>query len=74
MLEPKVKPVLKSCPVPTNVFTGREDILSQLHKCFAPSATSIKQRRFVLYGLGGGGKSQIGFKFVSECQETQPPR
>jgi hypothetical protein len=74
-LGPKAKAVLKSCPSPTNVFTGRADNLRQLHKCFAPQPTSVKQRRFVLYGLGGGGKSQIAFKFVNECQvETKPPQ
>ena len=34
-----------------------------------------KQHVFVLYGLGGAGKSQIAFKFVNECQvENQDPR
>ena len=34
-----------------------------------------KQHVFVLYGLGGAGKSQIAFKFVNACQvETQDPR
>jgi hypothetical protein len=60
------------------LFTGRNDILIQLHKCFTPQPTSVEsaqQRRFVLYGLGGGGKTQIAFKFVKECQmETQPHR
>ena len=33
------------------------------------------QHVFVLYGLGGAGKSQIAFKFVNACQvETQDPR
>ena len=69
---------LKNCHNPTNLFTGRNDVLLQLHKCFTPSPTSVEsaqQRRFVLYGLGGGGKTQIAFKFVKECQmETQPHR
>ena len=34
-----------------------------------------KQHIFVLYGLGGAGKSQIVFKFVNTCQsEIQDPR
>jgi hypothetical protein len=74
----KRAPPLKNCPSPTNLFTGRNDVLLQLHKCFTPSPTSVElaqQRRFVLYGLGGGGKTQIAFKFVKECQmETQPHR
>ena len=27
-----------------------------------------KRHVFVLYGLGGAGKSQISFKFIEECQ------
>ncbi|KAF8224846.1 hypothetical protein L208DRAFT_1122411, partial [Tricholoma matsutake] len=57
-------------PSPTNLFTGRNDVLLQLHKCFPPSPTSVEsaqQRRFILYGLGGGGKTQIAFKFIKEC-------
>ena len=33
-----------------------------------------QQHVFVLYGLGGAGKSQIAFKFVNTCQvEAQDP-
>jgi hypothetical protein len=79
VLVPKRKPVLKTCPSPTHAFTGREDIISQLHKCFTPSATLVKtatkQRRSVLHGFGGGGKTQVALKFVEECQvDVQPPR
>ena len=70
-------PRMKTCPPPTNVFTGRADILSQLDEYFCPSPTSFdseEQRVFVLYGLGGAGKSQIAFKFVKQCQVTRPSR
>jgi len=34
-----------------------------------------KQHVFVLYGLGGAGKSQTSFKFIDACQvENQDPR
>ena len=34
-----------------------------------------KQHVFVLYGLGGAGKSQTAFKFIDACQvENQDPR
>ncbi|KAF8224415.1 hypothetical protein L208DRAFT_1311574, partial [Tricholoma matsutake] len=68
-------PPLKNCPSPTNLFTGRNDVLLQLHKCFPPSLTSVElaqQRRFVLYGLGGGGKTQIAFKFIKESEYSRP--
>ncbi|HXP49251.1 MAG TPA: tetratricopeptide repeat protein, partial [Bacteroidia bacterium] len=60
-----MKPVLKSCPAPTGVFTGRQDVLSQMHAYFS---SNIGMRHvFVLYGLGGAGKSQIAYKFVDMC-------
>ena len=60
------QPILKGCPSPTPVFTGRHDILSKMHAYFS---TNVGKRHvFVLYGLGGSGKSQIAFKFVEECQ------
>ena len=56
----------KRCPPPSRVFTGRQDILSQMHRYF--SANLGKRHVFVLHGLGGAGKSQIAFKFVEECE------
>src|SRR5438477_5984642 len=53
----------------STMFTGRQDILKQLEHCLDPKISSItlkKQRIFVLYGLGGGGKTQIMAKFVND--------
>jgi hypothetical protein len=61
----------KRCPPPSRVFTGRRDILSQMHSYF--STNSGKRHVFVLHGLGGAGKSQIAFKFVEECQVNAAP-
>ena len=52
------------------MFTGRNEILERLSQCLNPSTSSVglkKQRIFVLYGLGGTGKTQIMAKFVDEC-------
>jgi hypothetical protein len=50
---------------PTSVFTGREDILKQLDGYFSlEGPDKEKQHIFVLYGLGGAGKTQIALKFV----------
>jgi len=68
---------VKTCPPPTNVFTGRADIVAQLDDYFMASPTSFEsgtQRVFVLYGLGGAGKSQCAFKFVAKCQVHRPCR
>src|ERR1700722_5496421 len=56
----------KRCPPPSRVFTGRRDILTQMHKYFSTNLGEC--RVFVLHGLGGAGNSQIAFKFVKECQ------
>jgi signal recognition particle GTPase len=51
----------------TTMFTGRKDILERLAQFLDPSKPSVilkRQRIFVLYGLGGGGKTQIMAKFV----------
>ena len=55
-------------PGPTSAFTGREDILKELADYFNPTTASVIrriQRVFVLWGLGGSGKTQIALKFAS---------
>lgn len=59
-------PQLKGCPPPSQLFTGRKDILDHMHRYFSDN---IGERHiYVLYGLGGSGKSQIAYKFVGDCQ------
>ncbi|THH20457.1 hypothetical protein EW146_g905 [Bondarzewia mesenterica] len=65
------KPGHKRCPPPSDIFTGRADILSRMHDFFA--AEWNRQRVYVLYGLGGAGKSQLAYKFVQECQMDAQP-
>jgi hypothetical protein len=62
----KLQPVIRRCPPSTPVFTGRQDILFQMHAYFCEDLG--KRHVFVLHGLGGAGKSQIAFKFIEECQ------
>ena len=66
------QPRVRRCPPPVHVFTGREDILAQMHECFFNNSKS--QRVFILYGLGGAGKTQIALKFVEMCQDDTVPR
>lgn len=55
---------------PTTVFTGREDILNQLDRYFSlKGPDKDKQHVFVLYGLGGAGKTQIALKFVDKFSD-----
>ncbi|CZR56280.1 uncharacterized protein PAC_06168 [Phialocephala subalpina] len=53
-------------------FIGREDISHILHNAlFPPENTSSisRQRKFVVYGMGGSGKTQFCSKFAKDNQE-----
>jgi hypothetical protein len=59
----------KACPPPTRRFIGRVDILLQLEEYFFPGQASTakeEQHIFVLYGLGGAGKTQIALTFIDK--------
>ncbi|KAK4935621.1 hypothetical protein LTR10_023344 [Elasticomyces elasticus] len=53
------------------VFTGRDDDMQSLTAAFVPVPPSQRphQRRFVLFGLGGSGKTQICLKHVQDQRE-----
>ncbi|KAJ6456975.1 hypothetical protein C8R45DRAFT_1185122 [Mycena sanguinolenta] len=55
---------LHHCPPPSQIFHGRTAILDSMHQFFARDTG--KQKRYVLYGLGGAGKTQIALKFIQE--------
>ncbi|KAJ7722954.1 P-loop containing nucleoside triphosphate hydrolase protein, partial [Mycena metata] len=46
------------------IFQGREAILDKMHQFF--NADSGHQHIYVLYGLGGAGKTQIALKFIEQ--------
>ena len=52
------------CPPPSQIFHGRQAILDSMHQFFTRNIG--KQKRYVLYGLGGAGKTQIALKFIEE--------
>jgi hypothetical protein len=56
--------VLPRCPKPSPVFTGREDVLDQMRTYFFELKREMHV--FVLYGLGGTGKSDLAFYFLYE--------
>jgi Cdc6-like AAA superfamily ATPase len=77
---PLLKQYLDSCNehyiVPHNVsavFTGRNIACMQLQKSCLPPRASKMQRRFVLYGLGGSGKTQVSLKFAQDNRERYLP-
>ncbi|KAF8133616.1 P-loop containing nucleoside triphosphate hydrolase protein, partial [Mycena galopus ATCC 62051] len=53
------------CPPPSRVFHGRQPILSQMRSYFMQTPEK-QQHIFLLHGLGGAGKTQIGLKFVQD--------
>ncbi|KAF7375665.1 FabD/lysophospholipase-like protein [Mycena sanguinolenta] len=59
---PQITQGVNTCPPPSKIFHGRKKILDQMHTYFLK--TGAKQRIFLLHGLGGAGKTQIGLKFI----------
>lgn len=55
----------------SDVFTGQARLHIALRRKMLPNdqACSLPQRRFVCYGLGGGGKSQFCLKFVHDHRD-----
>ncbi|QRV77426.1 kinesin light chain [Ceratobasidium sp. AG-Ba] len=58
----------KACPAPTPVFTGRQDTIKQIVACISRGDT--QRCVFVLYGLGGSGKTQLALKTVQQTWDT----
>lgn len=50
-----------------SLFTGRSDLLSRIQKALQSKSISVaqQQRRFVITGLGGQGKSEICLQIAS---------
>ena len=53
-------------PLVSQIFTGRDDYLERLAQYFGPRDQSCPRRHFLLYGMGGAGKTQISLKFLEE--------
>ena len=69
-LAPSFQPIIP--PLPTDIFTGRDDYLKKLEEGFELSGTAArkeKRRVFVLYGSGGMGKTQLALKFADLHRE-----
>jgi hypothetical protein len=55
---------INNCPRPSRIFHGRQVILDKMHEFFNQNIG--KQHIYVLHGLGGAGKTQIGLKFIND--------
>jgi len=57
------------------IFTGRQELVDKLKAalCTDPGSGPLhpqtKQKRAVVYGLGGSGKTQLSLKFLSDVQQ-----
>ncbi|KAF8179777.1 hypothetical protein K438DRAFT_1603511 [Mycena galopus ATCC 62051] len=56
--------VLNHCPPPSKNFQGRQAILNEMHQFFAQVTGA--EHIYVLYGLGGAGKTQIALKVIAD--------
>ncbi|KAF8182363.1 hypothetical protein K438DRAFT_1157568 [Mycena galopus ATCC 62051] len=60
----QASPVLNHFPPPSKNFQGRQAILNEMHQFFAEN-TGV-EHIYVLYGLGGVGKTQIALKVIAD--------
>ena len=57
-------------PNPSTRFTGRAEVIATLRKHFFTNTNDgVKRKFFLLYGMGGIGKTQICLKFVEEMSD-----
>ena len=63
--------VIPLMPNPSIQFTGRTKIIAKLKKHFlnGPNDQLQKRKYFLLYGMGGVGKTQICLKFIEEMSD-----
>jgi hypothetical protein len=65
--DPSPQPKMMYKPHSSQRFTGRRDYLEKLSRHFNSRVGQLSRRRyFLLYGMGGSGKTQICMKFTEE--------
>ena len=67
--------VISLTPNPSTRFTGRTEAIAKLKRHFFTNTNDAVQKRkfFLLYGMGGIGKTQICLKFMEEMSDRQAP-
>ena len=62
--------VIPLMPNPSNQFTRHTEVTAKLKRHFSNTNNSAQKRKFfLLYGMGGIGKTQICLKFVEEMSD-----
>jgi len=51
------------------LFTGRGDIVKRIKEALMSSTTALDQKRFILMGMGGQGKSEVCLSVVNEVRD-----
>jgi Holliday junction resolvasome RuvABC ATP-dependent DNA helicase subunit len=63
---------MKYQPRSSSLFTGRQDFLNALEEFFTDQGPRQHLRReYLLFGMGGAGKTQIALKFAESHQQQQ---
>ncbi|KAF7362663.1 FabD/lysophospholipase-like protein [Mycena venus] len=64
---PQVIQSVNTCPPPSRIFHGRQNVLDKMDEYF--NQNQMQQHIFLLYGVGGAGKTQVALKFIeaSSC-------
>ena len=67
--------VIPLMPNPSTRFTGRAEVIAKLKRHFFTNTkvVALKRKFFLLYGMGGIGKTQICLKFVEEMYDRWAP-
>ena len=63
--------VIPLTPNPSNRFTGRTEVVAKLKRHFFNQTNDVVKKRkfFLLYGMGGIGKTQICLKFLEDMSD-----
>ena len=63
--------VIPLMPNPSNRFTGRTEVITNLKEHFSTNMSNSAEKRnfFLLHGMGGIGKTQICLKFIAEMSD-----
>ena len=71
-VESTSKSTVRYQPLSTRLFTGRNDFLDVLDGFFVDQGPGQHLRReYLLYGMGGAGKTQIALKFAENHRQRQ---
>ena len=57
-------------PEPDHVFIGREPELKQIKHFFESTINSKRLQSYVVYGIGGVGKTALAHAFVDHCRDV----